>query len=192
MRKFSFYKLIIAAALFVSMTATLSAQIPVKRHEVEVALDANYPLFSMPGLRNGFFGEFRIAYRNNLPDIPVALGGEVVYGAVQRGWGDTGWPSLTAAFTAEYDWLRGRNVSPFAGLGIGIGMCSSSRDTEYDFPKIWAAIYPFAPVISPRIGVEFWNGLRITLKCQITRKEYSSVSLGIGYAFGGGRIKRND
>lgn len=192
MSSLKFCKIIIAASLLLTATVRLSGQIPVKRNEVEISLAANYPMFTIAELKNGFLFEASVAYRNNLPDVPVALGGELVYGAVQRGWGGSGWPSLTAAFTAEYDWLRGRNVSPFAGLGVGIGLCSSSRDTEYDFPKIWAAIYPFAPVVSPRIGVEFWNGLRITLKCQITRKEYSSVSLGIGYAFGGGRIRNSD
>lgn len=182
---------ILLCVLFMLSSSMIGvAQTQIKRNEVEISLAANYPLFAISGLKNGFLFEGRLAYRNNLPSIPVALGGELVYGAVQRGLGNTGWPSLTAAFTAEYDWLRGTNISPFAGLGVGIGLCSSTRDMDYEVPLIWMKIYPFTPVISPRVGVEFWNGLRITLKCQITRKEYSSVSLGLGYAFGGGRVKK--
>lgn len=209
--------LIALAALLTAPSAF--AQTGVKRHEVEVSIAGNYPLFQISGpysgserdhivpYQNCFMFEATVAYRNNLPDIPLALGAEVQFGATARNTGGkyavsdgsgrymnygAGWRTLAASFTVEYDFLRGRKVSPFVGLGAGIGLCQSPLDEGKDMAPIWLRLYPVAPCVTPRVGVEFFNGLRLTLRCLITRKEYSSVSLGIGYAFGGKPVRRSE
>lgn len=76
----------------------------------------------------------------------------------------------------DYNFRRGRKVSYFVGSGIGMMNSKINNDNTYSSISI-----------VPRIGMEFFNHLRLTLDYRWNpRGEYNYTGLSVGVVFGGG------
>jgi len=93
--------------------------------------------------------------------------------------------TVSFSVTADWNFRQGKNVSPFAGLGLGVG---SKTEVEDGTGKYSCSGNKGTVVAVPRIGVELWNHLRITLDAQFSQKYYNTFAIRVGYAFGGGRL----
>lgn len=118
-------------------------------------------------LRYNFRSHWDIGARACIDGIAVAGGSNESYNIV-----------------ADYNFLQSKKVSPFVGLGSGIsvwhpdGMGYKKPNKEYFH-------------IMPRVGIEFFNRMRITGYINVVPKYEQDVDLGfsVGIVFGGGRKK---
>ena len=77
---------------------------------------------------------------------------------------------------ADYNFHRGKRISYFVGGGAGISICEIERNTRGSF------------ALMPRVGVEFFNHLRLTLNYKYNQRGvYHYLGLSIGGVIGGGR-----
>ena len=94
--------------------------------------------------------------------------------------------TASLSVTSDYYFNRGGKVSPFVGVGVGLAQrVTTISDSEYVSAPM--RLNPAGGVLTPRIGVEFWNHLRLTIDARLTHRDYNTVEFRIGYAFGGGK-----
>lgn len=84
---------------------------------------------------------------------------------------------------ADYNFLQSKKVSPFVGIGSGI-FISHPDGMGYKMPN--NEYFHFMP----RVGVEFFNRMRITGYINVVPNYHPDVDLGfsIGIVIGGGRM----
>ncbi len=95
--------------------------------------------------------------------------------------------STLMTFT-DYNLRKHRNITPFVGLGVGLAFV----DYGYEAKGVDGHIQDYTSydrhaVLTPRIGVEFYNRLRLTAEYRVMNKSYSHFGLNVGVVFGGGR-----
>ena len=186
---------ILAAIGLLFMTAMpAAAQGQVKKFEVEPSLGLGMPLY---GGGEGYHGKEGLSLglegRYNLESAPVSIGCELSISAASRRRDSSGSNSTanchrtaSLSVTSDYYFNRGGKVSPFVGVGVGLAQrVTTISDSEYVSAPM--RLNPAGGVLTPRIGVEFWNHLRLTLDARIAGRDYSTVEFRIGYAFGGGK-----
>lgn len=156
--------------------------LPVKRFEFEVKMGPNYPIDSYKGNRN-IGGSWGLEARWNM-NTPFDIGAEIYWGVADRDeQGENfSYRIFSISTFVDYNFRRGQNVSPFVGIGLGDADCcvlehQSIGGSSDDGTAI---------VFTPRVGVELWRHLRLTLDARIARKGYNTIGLSVGYAFGGG------
>lgn len=135
--------------------------------------------------------------RMNMKDSPfdVSLQGMIGYFDRDKGgdfiwqtdpvWSETMWSRSLVTF-ADYNFRRWKHIAPFVGLGIGMSAIEEEYGVGAECPERY---YDTAFVLNPRVGVEFFNHLRITVEYKLMRKEYSFFGFNIGGVFGGGYKK---
>lgn len=93
-------------------------------------------------------------------------------------------PSWQLYVVGDYNWQTSNNLSLFAGLAAGVSRWTqASGNATSVVPDKWS------PYIAPRVGLEAWNRLRVTVSANIMNKETSFMGLSLGYAFGGKPLK---
>lgn len=94
----------------------------------------------------------------------------------------------------DYNLRKWRNVSLFGGAGMGVSAIDLLYPTypeelggrvERDVSSLSTFVF------NPRIGVEFWDHLRVTMEYKWIKREYSIFGVTVGGIFGGGYKKRN-
>lgn len=113
-------------------------------------------------------------------DITTAIY-EFDYGAY---WLEQDSRTVFMGFTADYNFRQGGKVNPFVGMGVGLGLHNAVEDVTDDPNDRTATV-----MIAPRVGVELWRHLRLTLTANLSCKYYNNLSLTIGYVIGGGKKK---
>lgn len=125
--------------------------------------------------------------RYNLRNVPVDVGLQVQYGAFYRTWAATGidrdFRFVTVLAVSDYNFRRGRNISPFVGVGAGM---SFVRIEHSDLESINNSC-DLSACVMPRVGIEFFRHVRFTVGYRLMNKEYSNLELSLGVVFGGGR-----
>ena len=101
--------------------------------------------------------------------------------------------SMVVTFV-DYNLRRWRNISLFGGMGVGISAIDLIYPAYHEelggrLERDVASIHSF--VLNPRIGVEFWDHLRVTVEYKCMKREYSIFGITLGGVFGGGDKKRN-
>lgn len=86
--------------------------------------------------------------------------------------------TLALALTGDYNFRQGTKVNPFIGTGIGVAFNDVVGD-EY-FPTNGTSVF-----FSPRVGVELFYHLRISAQCNLCRKGYNNLSIGLSLIIGG-------
>lgn len=86
--------------------------------------------------------------------------------------------SVNLMAVGDYNLRQGQKINPFAGLGFGVSFNDVVSDKIYNTSGTSA-------VVMPRIGVEFFKCLRITVAPIINRKGYNTCMFTLGYTFGG-------
>lgn len=135
---------------------------------------------------NGHAGfNFGLAMRHNIKGTGFDCGIMADFTAVRRTFPDLSKydddqtnRTLTIALTGAYNFMQGRKVNPFVGVGVGIGFMDCVGDRPYPVEGVNA-------VVVPKIGVELWSFLRIYASSHIVRKGFNSLEVGIGFVLGG-------
>lgn len=171
-------KILVALALTITIGAT--AQNEVKTFEIEGKIGATYPT-------QKYFGDRRVGAslglesRWNLRQLPIDVGAEIYYGSALRRYQGEDQSNRIFSLSAvgHYNFMRGSRLSPFVGLGIGTGSCDvveGFKDNEGG-----------TVVVSPRVGVELFHHLRLTVDARFARKGYNTVGITVGGVIGGCR-----
>jgi hypothetical protein len=133
--------------------------------------------------------------RYNIPYTAFDIGLQGSMGSYDRDhalienniWNQHIMPRVVSVYV-DYNYRKWRRVSLFGGLGFGYANAINQRQT--DDPTFWDKDEErkkyFA--VSPRIGAEFFNHLRLTLDYKLVPK-YSYLGVNLGFAFGGGEVK---
>lgn len=155
----------------------------IKKFEFEISVGTTYGIDKFVGDKK-LGPAFALEGRYNFSQLPMDIGVELYLGSTVRGYEEVDLSNRIFSFMAftDYNFNRGKNISPFVGLGMGIASCDVIEGSYGEE----GARYVF----SPRIGVEFFRHLRVTCYSKICQKGYNNVGLSIGYAFGGGLKKR--
>ena len=134
--------------------------------------------------------------RTNLKDTPWDLGFQLGLGYMNRKDEHKISYNVTNKFSmlafADYNFRYWDKVAPFAGIGLG------RTELFYDTPGAIGSdgkpsVYEqvFSPIVlNPRIGVEFFDHLRITAEYKMNfHNKCNWFALNVGFAFGGGKKK---
>ena len=168
--------------MLAAMTLTGTAQ-EIKTFEYELKVGATYPTQKFIGSKR-LGPQLGMEARWNLKRLPMDVGAELYVGSAVRespeGWDMS---NRTAALSAvvDYNFNRGRAVSPFVGAGISLLSQYDVIEGSYGDER-----GKMLGCVTPRVGVELWRHLRITIEHRFCIDGYSTVGLSIGYVFGGG------
>ncbi len=100
--------------------------------------------------------------------------------------------AINVMAVADYNLRRGKNLSIFAGVGLGLGILDVTAPISFDDTQLNWNGYKTGDGTSkfafmPRVGVELWNHLRLTVAFTTLEKANNQYSINIGVVFGGGR-----
>ena len=184
-------KNLIAFSIISLISFSAKAQIPVRAFEFELSGGVSFPLGDFPGIEE--FGEtYNLELRYNFKKTPIDLGLELNNTSIERENAYNPQPDQnrilslkngSLLLTTSYNFRRGKSISPFIGVGLGI--------SEYD-TFAWFGIYPNlinepSLTFSPRIGVEIYRHFRLTMDIRLINKRHNSVCLRMGVIIGGGK-----
>lgn len=177
--------LLVAALLLCVSVGAMAQGREVKTFEFEPFFGATAGLHSPGSMVIG--PALGLEGRWNLRRRPIDIGAQLYVGSACSTYKDDDISCRIASLGAFADWNfgRGGSVAPFVGVGLSFNrydmVNGSYNDDEGDGTS--------GPGINPRVGVELFRHLRLTLTARIGRNIYNQGSLTIGYAFGGG-LKR--
>ena len=166
--------------MFVGIVSVSAQTMDVRRVEGEIGAGMACGLWKLDYEHCTPGPKINLELRYNLPKVPIDVGLHISPYAVYRNRtidqhidkdSDL---ALDLMAVSDYNFRRGRKVSFFAGAGVGVTV-QSSRTT------LLSAM--------PRVGVEFFNHLRLTAAVSFSQKDVSHFSLSIGGVFGGGPKK---
>ena len=182
--------LLIVLLCFVSIQVSAQSLPQVRAFEGEFSYGMAIPTNDLGGdVKVGKNRLLQLEVRYNLPwhpiDVGVLLRGTTIhrlYEPVDDVWPtDADW-DVSAWYTmavADYNFRRGSDASFFVGLGAGIGSQDAWNDDDVDVKFC----------MMPRVGVELWKHLRLTLAYTYMDKQTNNFGLSIGVVFGGGNKK---
>lgn len=177
--------LLVAALLLCVSVGAMAQGREVKTFEFEPFLGATAGLHSPGSMVIG--PSLGLEGRWNLRRRSIDIGAQLYIGSACSTYKGDDISCRIASLGAFADWNfgRGSSVAPFVGVGLSFNqydmVSGSYNDDEGDGTS--------GPGINPRVGVELFRHLRLTLTARIGRNIYNQGSLTIGYAFGGG-LKR--
>lgn len=184
----NYQKLYVVLLLTTCFWQFTSAQ-DVKRFEAEARLGATFPVGFLGHTERVSGPSMGLELRYNFRKIPLDIGlaaelTTAVYKLNRNGRSDYQ-SNRTATITlfSDYNFKQGRKVNPFIGTGIGLGMNNALNDLLYEVNEGGTCVFV------PRIGVELFRHLRLSLSSHISQKGYNNICFSIGYAFGGGLKK---
>lgn len=185
MKSLSIAKVVLLVVLGLAGFQTMRAQTEVQRFEGEINIGFNVAtgryLDTSAGIGLTIGGELRYNFRNSPFDCGVWVNYTSFAWPTDLPEG-TFWTSSTNfALVGDYNFRQGTSVNPFVGAGLGIGV----RNSDYDGDDEGCG-----PVFMPRVGVELWQHLRLTLSYEVNRKYYNGFSFTVGWAIGGGAKKK--
>lgn len=142
--------------------------------------------------------------RYNFPKEPIDIGLQASWDSFFResNWGDEQeslfFESWHLMAVSDYYLRHDKKVSFFAGLGLGYARLRVIDPRLYSFPNPAYNYYEAGGssqggiCIMPRIGIEFFHHLRLTLDYKIQERDNRHFNIGIGGVFGGGKKKNNE
>ncbi|MBR3302735.1 MAG: outer membrane beta-barrel protein [Bacteroidales bacterium] len=137
--------------------------------------------------------------RYNFQNLPIDLGIQYSLSMVNRKYEKTLYydpdpttrsKSSNLLLIGDYNFNRGNKVSVFVGLGTGLAKFEDSAPAEESaLGRVFIGDRRYSFCFMPRVGVEFFNRLRLSVEYKIEEKANSNIAFNIGFAFGGGKIK---
>lgn len=190
-------KVIITTVLIICGITHMSAQNNnVKLFEIEAGLGIttagnSTSLWGYTNRANRIGANLIIEPRINIPGSSFDIGVQLNLNYFARIWGD----NITytyrfknlAAYT-DYNYRKWKYLHLFGGCGIGL----SAYETEIYRPvsgqSPFTISYYDSFYLAPRVGVEVFNHLRLTVEYKFLRwEEVSNLNITVGFVFGGGR-----
>lgn len=152
----------------------------VKPFEVEISAGGTYGIDKYVGKKR-VGPAFAIEGRYNFPQNPMDLGLEIYAGSTTRKYEGSNLSNRIISLSAysDYNFNRGKNFSPFIGVGVGVASCKVVQG-YYGNDAVKA-------IFTPRIGIEMFNHFRVTAYSKLGYRGYNNFGISVGYAFGGGR-----
>lgn len=192
MRTILLFALLCVATVATAQSGATRQAVAVRPVEFELHFGAALPLDHIPA-SNASGGpvlgmELRYNFKNSPMDVGIALDFTSLYYEFESVPDELEQNNhtTTIGFTTDYNFGQGRNVNPFVGIGLGLGVHDALLDVV-DGTNDCNNTVEF----SPRIGVELWRHLRLTLSGNIACKYYNGVALTVGCVLGGGKKKSN-
>lgn len=147
---------------------------------------ATYGLSSEAGSRK-IGPSFGFEGRRNLRTCPIDVGLQAYLGQAITSYKKLDVKCRIISLTAfgDYNWKRGSNFSPFIGMGLGFNQYDIIDPGWYDYKYNDTGVQGCGVV--PRVGIELYRHIRITLEGHLGKKIYNTVGLTVGYAFGIGK-----
>ncbi|MBO5044753.1 MAG: hypothetical protein J6C45_06920 [Alistipes sp.] len=138
------------------------------------------------------YGELRYNFRMLPIDVGMQVSGSYFWREAESQPERLKSRSYNVMAVADYNLFRGRRVSLFAGVGVGLGVLSMSHPIDIKNPDAHWAGYSTGegknkPCFSPRVGVELFNHLRLTVHYMAEEKANNHFGFSIGGVIGGGR-----
>lgn len=159
--------------------------------EFEIAMGVMSGLKDDYGAYPRIGGQFLFEYRYNIPGNNLSFGTQWSIGYFKRVDYDNDLVSRISNKGSminylDYNFRLKDNVSIFAGLGVGLALIN------YEYPE-WVAddiyeqryLFTRSAVVTPRVGVELFKRLRLTIDYRLMRKDYSYFSINLGFTIGG-------
>lgn len=157
---------------------SFAQEVEVRRVEGSISLGASFFEDSFYESTAGEIGLLSsVELRYNLRNVPMDVG---VMSMMDIRGGDCelcngSWENnLSFLAVTDYNFRRGKSVSYFAGVGVG------ATFYNVDTTKL---------CIMPRVGMEFFNRMRLTMAYMAGPNAKNTLNLTLGVAIGGGRKK---
>lgn len=137
-----------------------------------------------------FHAELRYNLRRLSLDVGVQAGGTIFHRTAHRA-GELKFRSWNILAVSDYNFRRCRKVSLFAGIGLGYAFLDNSAPIRFDDTQTnWGGFSTGTKTGSlcfmPRIGIEYWQRLRLTGAYCLEERANSHFSLTLGIVLGGG------
>ena len=173
-----------------------SRSIPVKQWEFD------YYNYGVSAGQEAVYLIFTMALRYNLDTLPVDVGGEFSivatphtrYDPLEKSEGAIIKRSyITLSPVAHYNFRRGKNVSYYAGAGIGFGLGTRkvfegcTVGPEGNILEESDTQHFFVAALTPRAGVELFRHFRVGLQLRIPTDGKVTAGPSVSVTFGGGR-----
>lgn len=154
--------------------------------EVEVGIGTGIPLNRLGAEKFGFLKTVKGEIRYNTPAGVFDFGAGVqlmkvgrIFNQGEAGLKATDYSSLQLYGVVDYNWRVNHYMNLFAGLAFGASHNISLMPDGFSYAKKWS------PYVGPRIGMEVWDRLRVTITCNLMDRANNFIGFEIGYAFGG-------
>lgn len=182
--------------------------VSVKTFEIEPFIGATLGSSNLSGYNHQVGPSVGLEGRCNLKAMPLDLGVQLYVGsAVYNNEGgesndkDLSCRTVATMFFVDYNFQREKNVSPFVGIGLGVHTYNVTKASPFWGLGIGLHLYNMVDGnynhfqgdnttgigVSPRVGIEFFRRLRLTLIGHFGNRIYNTVGLSIGYSFGVGK-----
>ena len=138
------------------------------------------------------YGELRYNFRMLPIDVGLQVSGSYFHRETDNQAERLKSKSYNIMAVADYNLFHGRKLSVFAGIGVGLGVLDMSYPIDIKNPDAHWTGYSTGdgknkPCFSPRVGIELFNHLRLTVHYMAEEKANNHFGVSIGGVIGGGR-----
>lgn len=145
--------------------------------------------------KNRLGATFHAEARYNMQRVPLDVGVQVAGTIFHRESVDAGelkFKTWNVMAVTDYNFRRHTKISFFAGMGLGYASLDHSAPIVFDDSQPnWGGFSTGTKTGSfcfmPRVGVELFHHLRVTLDYKLQEKANRHFGLSLGVVFGGGR-----
>ncbi len=194
-------KLLVAFALLCFMQGNAQtvqssvADRKVGRIEGEIGVGLSFGADKLNFDKNRLGATFHAEARYNMLRVPLDVGVQVAGTIFHRESVDAGelkFKTWNVMAVTDYNFRRHTKISFFAGMGLGYASLDHSAPIVFDDSQPnWGGFSTGTKTGSfcfmPRVGVELFHHLRVTLDYKLQEKANRHFGLSLGVVFGGGR-----
>ncbi len=188
----------IICLLAILYVGTASAQrINVGKVEGEIGIGTTFASSTLNLDRNligaKFFGELRYNFKQANVDLGLHLSGTIFHREADLILGQRlKSKSYSVMAVSNYHFWRGSKASLFVGAGLGYVRLNMTTPVSYDNSKPNYSSFITGDAANrvgfmPRVGVELFNHLRLTLSYTLVEKAHNHFSIGLSGVIGGGK-----
>ena len=165
----------------------------IQRFEGEANIGLTFPLGNYHNGEKLVGPEFGLELRYNIPQTPWDCGvllnaSTAVYKYEETPKTEWYWEqsnrSVNVILLGNYNFKQGTKLNPYIGVGLGLSFYESINEVLYKCSGT-------AFVFRPRIGIELFRHLRISMFSTINRTGYHNLGISIGAVIGGRPKKTN-
>ena len=144
--------------------------------------------------KNKLGATFYAEARYNMQRVPLDIGvqaGGTIFHRESVNAGQLKFRTWNVMAESDYNFRRCKKISLFAGIGLGYASLDNSAPITFDDSQSnWGGFSTGTRTGSlcfmPRIGVELFHHLRVTLDYKLQEKANRHFGLSLGVVFGGG------